>query len=320
MQFSQSSWQLRLGIALLSPLLLVSALHAQSSVDQPQSHADAAMSPAPASNPSLHLGPGDLVEISVYSVPELNTKARVSSKGDLFFPLIGYTHVAGLSTEEAQELVEKRLAEYLKNPQVSLFVSEYTSQGASVLGEVNKPGVYPVLGEQRLFDLISAAGGATEKSGHSITITRRSSPDQPIVVPISRNLTDKPENNVPVFPGDTIIVHKADIVYVVGDVTHPSALLMDTGALTVLKALALAGGTTRTAKLGGVKILRKGASGEMTETPIELKKILNAKAPDPVLVADDILVIPSSFGKTLAGRSLEAAMQSATLLSVMAVP
>ena len=273
----------------------------------------------PISDPSLHLGPGDLIELNVYNVPELTTKTRISSKGDFSCPLIGYTHVAGLTTEEAQELIEKRLSGFLKNPQVSLFVAEYASQGASVLGEVNKPGVYPVLGEQHLFDLISSAGGLTEKAGHSITVTHRSEPDQPITVPLTRNLTDKPESNVAVFPGDTVIVHKADIVYVVGDVGRPSGLLMDTGSLTVLQAIALAGGTNRTAKLGGAKILRKTPSG-MTETPIQLKKILSAKAPDLTLQADDILVVPTSFGKTLAGRSLEAAMQSATLLSVTAIP
>jgi len=257
--------------------------------------------------------------MSAYGVPDLNTKTRVTSKGDIYFPLIGYTHVAGLTGEEAQELIEKRLGEYLKNPQVSLFVAEYASQGASVLGEVNKPGVYPVLGEQHLFDLISAAGGTTEKAGHNITVTRRREPDKPIAVPLHRNLTDNPENNVPVYPGDTVIVHKADIVYVLGDVARPSALLMDTGDLTVLKAIALAGGTNRTAKLNGARILRKSPNG-MTETPVELKKILAAKAPDVVLAADDVLLVPSSFGKALAGRSLEAAMQSATILSVLAVP
>jgi polysaccharide export outer membrane protein len=304
--------------------LFTTRVIAQNQADQSSSDNGSAVDESPAlpaapTGSGLHLGPGDLVEMSAYNVPELNTKARVTGKGDIYFPFIGYTHVAGLTTEEAQTLIEKRLGEYLKNPQVSLFVAEYTSQGASVLGEVNHPGVYPVLGQQHLFDLISAAGGTSEKAGHSITVTHRTAPDQPITVALSRNLTDQPESNVAVFPGDTVIVHKADVVYVVGDVGRPSALLMDTGSLTVLKAIALAGGTNRTAKLGGAKILRKTPTG-MEETPIQLKKILSAKAPDPVLLADDILVVPSSFGKILAGRSLEAAMQSATMVSVLAVP
>ncbi len=271
------------------------------------------------SDPSLQLGIGDLVEMTVYDVPELTTKTRISSTGDIYCALIGPTHVAGLTIEEASTLIEKRLSAYLKDPYVSLFVTEYASQGASLLGEVAKPGVYPVLGEQHLFDLISASGGLTEKAGHSVTVTHRSDPDSPITLPLSRNLSDNPDSNVKIFPRDTIIVRKADIVYVVGDVGRPSALLMDAGGLSVLKAVALAGGTSRTAKLSGVRILRKGPSG-MTETPVELKKILQAKAPDLSLQADDILVVPSSAGKILAGRALEAALQAATIMSVAAVP
>ncbi len=270
-------------------------------------------------NPSLQLGVGDLVELTVYDVPELTTKTRISSTGDIYCALIGPTHVAGLTTEEAARLIESRLSAFLKDPYVSVFVTEYASQGASVLGEVSRPGVYPVLGEQHLYDLISAAGGLTEKAGHSITVTHRSDPDNPVILPVSRNLSDDPRSNIRVFPRDTIIVRKADIIYVVGDVGRPSALIMDAGGLSVLKAVALAGGTNRTAKLSGVKILRKGPAGGMSETPVELKKILQAKAPDLSLQADDILVVPSSAGKILAGRALEAAMQAATILSVAAV-
>ncbi len=279
----------------------------------------------PASRPrsgdrSLQLGVGDLLEMSVYGVPDLTTKTRISSNGEMYCPLIGYTHVAGLTAQEAEELLQTKLSTFLKNPQVSLLVTEYASEGASVLGAVARPGVYPVLGQQRLFDLISAAGGLSDKAGRSLTVTHRSDPDKTITVDLSRNLKDNPETNIQVFPGDTIIVRKADIIYVVGDVNKPSGLLMEGGSLTVLQAVALAGGTTRTAKLGGAKILRKSATGEMTETPVELKKILQAKAPDLQLQPDDILVVPSSTGKVIAGATLQAALQAATLLSVAAVP
>jgi len=273
------------------------------------------------SGSSLRLEAGDLVEVGVYNVPELTTKARVSSKGEIYLPLIDYVHVAGLTAEEAEGLVQKRLSDggFVKNPHVTLFVDQYASQGASVLGEVAKPGVYPVPGEQRLFDLISAAGGFTEKAGRSITVTHRDQPDKPITVPLSRNVSDNPESNVPVLPGDTIIVRKADLVYVVGDVGRPSGFLMDSGHLTVLQAIALAGGTTRTANLGGARIIRKGPDG-ITETSVELKKILRAKAPDVTMQADDILFVPTSAAKAFAGRTFEAAMQAATAASIVAVP
>ena len=287
----------------------------------PTAHAFQPVEGATKSSSMLRLESGDLVEVGVYNVPELTTKARVSTKGDIYLPLIDDVHVAGLTAEEAERLVQKRLSDggFVKNPHVTLFVDQYASQGASVLGEVARPGVYPVPGQQRLFDLISAAGGFTEKAGRSIAITHRDQPDKPTTVPLTRNVTDDPESNVPVLPGDTIIVHKADLVYVVGDVGRPSGFLMDSGHLTVLQAIALAGGTTRTANLGGARIIHRGSDG-LSETPVELKKILRAKAPDVKMQADDILFVPTSTGKVIAGRAMEAAMQAATAASIVAIP
>jgi polysaccharide export outer membrane protein len=287
----------------------------------------AAQTAEPQENPTMHassslrLGAGDLVEVGVYNVPELTTKARISSQGEIYLPLIDYVHVTGLTAEEAEGLIQKRLSDggFVKNPHVTLFVDQYASQGASVLGEVARPGVYPVPGQQQLFDLISSAGGFTEKAGRSITVTHRDQPDKPVTVPLSRNVSDNPESNIPILPGDTIIVRKADLIYVVGDVGRPSGFLMDSGHLTVLQAIALAGGTTRTANLGGARIIRKGPEG-ITETSVELKKILRAKAPDVTMQADDILFVPTSATKALAGRTFEAAMQAATAASIVAIP
>lgn len=277
--------------------------------------------PATHSIASLRIETGDLVDVGVYNVPELTTKARVSNKGEIYLPLIDYVQVAGLTAEEAEGLIQKRLSDggFVKNPHVTLFVDQYASQGASILGEVTRPGVYPVPGQQRLFDLISTAGGFTDKAGRSITITHRDQPDKPISVPLSRNVSDNPESNIAILPGDTIIVRKADLVYVVGDVGRPSGFLMDSGHLTVLQAIALAGGTTRTANLGGTRIIHRGPSG-ISETPVELKKILKAKSPDVTMQADDILFVPTSATKLFAGRAMEAAMQAATAASIVAIP
>jgi len=203
---------------------------------------DAAITP----DSSLRIGVGDLLEFSVYNVPELSTKTRISSNGDAYLPLIDYVHVGGLTVEEAQAVVEKKLSDggFLKDPHVTLFMDQFASQGVSLLGEVARPGVYPVLGQQRLFDVISAAGGLSDKAGRSVTITHRNQQDKPVIVELARNISDSSEHNIQVFPGDTIIVRKADIVYVVGDVARPSGFLMERGGLTVLQAVALAGGTT----------------------------------------------------------------------------
>ena len=274
--------------------------------------------PAKSGDSTLRLGSGDLIEVSVYNVPELNTKTRVGSSGNVYLPLVDYVHVAGLTINDAEAVIEKRLDEggFVKNPHVQLFVSEYTSSGASRLGEVMKPGVYPVLGDQRLFDLISAAGGFTDKAGKTATVTHRG--QDPIAVSISRNLEDHPESNIPVFAGDTVSIRQADVIYVVGDVLRPSGFLMQSGHLSVLQAIALAGGANSTAKLGAARIIRKTPSG-LTETPVPMKKLLQAKAEDIQMQPDDILFIPTSARKLLESRTAEAAIQMATSAALITV-
>ncbi len=264
---------------------------------------------------------GDLGEVSVYNVPELNTKSRISNSGEIYMPLIGYVRIGGMTAEAAQARIESLLADggFVKNPHVSLVADQSASQNVNILGEVTKPGVYPVIGQPTLLDMVSAAGGFTERAGRSVSVIRRGQQDKPIVVPISRNLTDSVKDDVLIRPGDLIVVRKADIIYVVGDVGRPSGLMMDSGHLTVLQAIALAGGTTKTAKLSGARIIRKGPSGSF-ETPVQLRKVLEAKVPDPQLQPEDILFIPSSATKIVASRTMEAAIQAATAVSILAVP
>jgi polysaccharide export outer membrane protein len=265
------------------------------------------------------LGPGDLIEINVYNVPELATKARVSNSGDVYLPLIDYVHVDGLTQEEAQTVIEKRLEDggFVRNPHVTIFVDEAASQGVAVLGEVAKPGIYPDVVDHKLYEVISEAGGFTPNASRKVAIIRHNLPDA-MHIELPRNLADDLSGNVDVLPGDTITVPRAPIIYVVGDVGRPSGLLVDNGTLTVLQAIALAGGTNRTAKMGAARILRKTPSG-MTETRIELKKMLEAKTPDITLQADDILFVPVSGFRLAASRTAEAALTMATAVSIYAV-
>jgi len=262
------------------------------------------------------LGPGDLIEVNVYNVPELTTKARVGNSGDIYLPLIDYVHVEGLTQEEAQTVIEKRLSDggFVRNPHVTIFVDEAASQGVTLLGEVGKPGIYPDVTDHKLYEVLSEAGGFTASASRKIAIIRRNRPD-PIRIELPRNLADDLSGNVDILPGDTITVPRAPIIYVVGDVGRPAGLLVDNGTLTVLQALALAGGANHTAKMGGVRIIRKGPTG-MTETRVQLKKMLEAKAPDMTLEADDILFVPISGARVLAGKSLDAAIAAATAVTV----
>ena len=278
---------------------------------------------APNDNPDqvgmVRLGPGDLVELNVYNVPELTTKARVSGSGDIYLPLVDYVHVAGLTLEEAQSVVEKRLEEggFVRSPHVTIFVDEANSQGVTILGEVSKPGIYPDPSDRKLYELISEAGGFTPNAARKIAVIRRNQPEA-IRIDLPRNLADDLSGNIDILPGDTINVPRAPIIYVVGDVGRPSGLLVNNGTLTVLQAIALAGGANHTAKLGGVRIIRKTPAG-MTETRVELKRMLEAKTPDVTLEADDILFVPVSGGRVLAGKTFEAAIALATAVSIYSV-
>jgi polysaccharide biosynthesis/export protein len=269
---------------------------------------------------SPRLGPGDLLEVSVYNVPELSTKARVGNSGDVYLPLIDYVHVGDLTVEEAQALIEKRLDDggFVRNPHVTIFLDESASQGVTVLGEVIRPGIYPALGNRKLYDLISAAGGFSAAAGRKVSIIRQHSTTGPITVNLPRDLAEDIKDNIDILPGDTITVPRAPIIYVVGDVARPAGLVVDNGSLTVLQALALAGGTNHTAKMGGIRIIRKGPTG-MTETRVPLKKMLEAKAPDLTLKADDILFVPLSGVRSAAGTGLNAAISATAGLAILAV-
>lgn len=304
------------------------ALPAQSVSEAAQSASGAAVTPQTPDDSKKNevdqtaltkLGAGDLLEVSVYNVPELTCKVRVGNSGDVYLPLIDYVHVEGLTQEEAQSVIEKRLEDggFVRSPHVTIFVDEASSQGVTVIGEVSKPGIYPDVVDHRLYEVISEAGGFTQNASRKIAILRKGE-TAPIRIDLPRNLADDLSANVEIMPGDTITVPRAPIIYVVGDVGRPSGLLVDNGQLTVLQALALAGGTNHTAKLGGARIIRKGPNG-MFETKIEIKKMLEAKAPDVTLQADDILFVPVSGARVIAGKTLEVAMAAATGVTVYSI-
>jgi polysaccharide biosynthesis/export protein len=271
-------------------------------------------------NSNVKLGVGDLIEISVFGVPDLSTKARVSSSGEVYLPLIDYVHVGDLTTDEAQEVIQKRLEDggFVRDPHVTIFVNESASQAIMMVGEVVHPGPYPAIGERHLFDLLSMAGGLTDRAGRTVTIVHRGESNQKVELQLPQSLTEDTQNNIEVLPGDTIIVSRAGIVYVVGDVQRPSGFAIADNSLTVLKALALAGGSTRTSSLNKAKILRQTPNG-VQEIPVALKKVLHAKAPDVALIKGDVLFVPGSSAKTVGYRTADAAMSLTTAVGILAV-
>lgn len=268
--------------------------------------------------PTLRLGNGDLLDIGVYGVTDLSQTIRINDAGDISFPLIGVCHLAGLTTDQARRVLESKLVEggFLNDPHVSIFVKEYATQGISVMGEVTRPGIYPLLGSPRLFDVIAAAGGLTPSAGRAVTLIHRDHPQEPQTVTFDSDLSSASADNVSVFPGDTVVVSKANLVYVVGDVGLPGGFTMSNNeSVSVLQAVALAHGANKTAALGKSKIIRKSAKG-YEEVPIPLDKILSAKAPDTVLEAGDIVFVPSSAAKGAVSKTVDSLVQIATGVAI----
>src|SRR5438445_3247135 len=248
---------------------------------------------------ALVIGPGDEVEVTVYGAPDLSQHSRVNSSGNISIPLIGHVRLTGLSSSEAEGAIATQLRRnnILNDPQVSVYVKEYASSGISVVGEVAKPGVYSAVGPHRLFDVLQAAGGLTEKAASRATISHRGE-ETPITVELSVDPIQMASRNVELLPGYTVVVAKAGIVYVLGEVGKPGGYVLNsTGGVTVLRVIAAAGGPTHVASVGGTKMLRRTPNG-LQELPVPLKELLHAKVADIPVQADDIIYVPTSRLKT----------------------
>ena len=286
----------------------------------PENKSDAA--PNSGLRHDLLIGAGDLLEVSLYGMPDFKTDARVNSEGQITLPMLGILGVEGLSVEQAETLIEHKLIEkgLFNNPHIIVFQKEYASQGISVAGEVQKPGIYPLLGSRKLYEVLSAAGGTTPKAGSYALITHRSDPEHSARVPLLTGAPESISNNITIEPGDTIFVSKAGVVYVVGDVRQPGGFIMENGNnITVLQAIALAQGIGPNPALNAARLIRKAPTGPK-EIPLALNKILATQAPDLQLESEDIIFVPGSAGKSAAKRSAEAILQMATGIAIWRMP
>lgn len=262
---------------------------------------------------SMKIGPGDLIEVNVYDEADLHQTVRLNDVGDGTLSFIGSVHLAGLTTGQAEVLIAGKLKEgnYLRAPQVGVIIHEYSTQGVSVLGEVKTPGVYGVIGGQSLLDVLAAAGGTTPLAGSEITI-QRAGDGSTLSVLLSKDAHHSLSSNLRLYPGDKVLIPRAGLVYVLGDVGRPGGFVMENdGKITVLQALALAGGTTHTSRMNGSRLLRKGPSG-YTDIHIELNKMLKGQKGDVQLQAEDILYIPGSAIKSVFARASPAVLAAAT--------
>ena len=235
------------------------------------------------------LGPGDVVRLSVYGSPDLSVETRVSESGTITFPLLGQVSVGGLPVAEAEKKIGNLLEKggYLKKAEVNMLITTLASQQVSVLGQVNRPGRYPVEGRRKALDLLAMAGGVNPEGGDLITLVRtrdgktvRETID--VVDMVRKGELDK---DVEVAGGDIIYVERAPRAYVTGEVQRPGAFRIERG-MTVQQAISAGGGLTPRGSDNGMRITRRNADGSAVT--------LEAKATDPVLV-DDVITVRESW-------------------------
>ena len=237
------------------------------------------------------IGEGDVLKITIYDHEDLTTVARVSGEGVIVFPLIGQVEVKGLTLSQITQKISVLLADgYVVNPQVSIFIQEFRSKKAFIMGEVNKPGLYVLPWQTTLLSVLSEAGGLTKDAGDKAIIKRKTnSPDknESIITVALRNLVEKGDTSldVPIIDGDSIYIPKARVFYINGEIKKPDVYKYAEGT-TVIQAITMAGGFTDKASNGRVKIIRKVQGKEEVVEKVKM---------DQIVLPDDIIVVPESF-------------------------
>jgi len=265
---------------------------------------------------SLRVAPGDLLHVVVLRESDLERRVRVRDSGAISLPLIGDVQIAGMSTSEAAaQIAQKYLdAQILKHPDVSVFVEEYATQQVAVLGQVVKPGSFSLAAPRSLIDVLAMAGGLTDIADRHIAIERADGAKTAEVF-LSNGAEDALDANVQIYPGDRILVPRAGIIYVLGDVGRPGGYVMQNESrMTVLQAIAMAAGANRTASESHVRLVRN-KNGEIEEHEIPLKDIERGIIPDLLLQPNDVLYVPFNFGKHIVmGSSSIVASASSALI------
>ena len=297
----------------LAPVFLVQDVRAQASPERTLI--------TPPSAETQTLGPGDQIQVRALHAEELGDRAtRIDSEGFIMLPGLGRIRAGGLTTEQLAASIRQLLTKTIREPEVAIDIVELKSQPVSVLGAVKIPGVYQIVGQKRLLEVISMAGGLDTEAGDSIRVTRKLANSQnekfDVIQVRVAELMDgvRPEMNIVLHAEDTITVSRAKLIYVLGNVHRAGGfILRERQSMSILQALSMAEGAMPNSSMGNVRILRQTEPrAQRKEILVNVKNILAGKDADQALLPDDVLYIPSSTGKMVLTRAIEAALQTGT--------
>ena len=259
---------------LLLALAFAQGASAQSSADKPQSI----------------LGVGDVIKISVYQNPDLGTEARISELGQINFPLIGNVAIGGATVGVAEQKIAKALRDggFVLKPQVTIQLLQVRSSQISILGQIGKPGRYPIdIVGSKVSEMVAAAGGVLPSGADIVTLVgnRNGNPikldiDLPAILQ-----SGKAELDIPVDNGDILYVDRAPTAYIYGEVQRPGVFRLERG-MSLLQVLAQSGGLSARGTERGIKVHRRDANGAVTITDMQMN--------DPV-VRDDVIYVKESL-------------------------
>ena len=287
--------------------------------------------PLLASAAGYRLARGDEVEVRIVDEPDYErARLRLDERGRIRVPWVGAVRADGMTTSELEIALERRFGTYFHEPRVQARVSEYAGRPVSVIGAVKNPGIHQLRGPRRLVEMLALAGGLTPDAGHVVKITRPLGQGR-IPLPTARDdpsgrfsvasasiedvlKAERPAENILIEAHDVLSIPRAELVYVIGAVARSGGFVLRANEnISVLQALALAGGISGTAAARRAKILRSPSAGaQRAEETVDLRKIMASRADDVALNPDDILFVPISGGKAAAKRAAQAAIRTVT--------
>ena len=279
-----------------------------------------AVRPVAAQKESLLIGPGDLIQVDVLDTPEMEQQVRVTDDGSAPLAYVGDVQVGGKTPAAAADAIRLLLISknVMKHPQVTVRVQEYSTQDVSVLGQVRTPGAYPLTTPQPVLRVLSLAGGVTEIADRQVTVKRHGSSEQ-LTYLLSNDPQKMLTDMIMVNPGDIVMVPKAPIIYIMGDVGRPGGYSMSSNEshLTLLQAIARAGSANKTSVTSKVRLIRASDQGKK-EIPIRLDAMQKGKIPDIDLQPNDIIYVPFSWMKNIAmsGSQIAASTSSAAIYAM----